>query len=232
MAVRARHAGDGVLRRADAVAQRHGLAVEVALGVLLQQVAENAPAVGVLDGVRAVAVFDEVRAKDDGGIDGDIAGGNGHRGGCLVAGQGVTGTRSAGTEVTGEDLVGRGRQRDGSVGKEVAVATMADAEMRTGNTAGDAADGTHVGGAGFGGAMTVIAYRAVVVVGDNVSVIVRTSYEDFEKVEIGSDVGAIAEASAHGRRSVVIAHDATVVLLVYTVGQHELGSYGAVGDGT
>ena len=108
---------------------------------------------------------------------------------------------------------------------------MTDAELRAGNTAGDAADGTHVGGGGIGGAMTVIAYRVVVVVGDNVSVVVRTSYEDSEKVEIGSDVGAIAEAAADGRRPVVIAHDATVGLFVYTVTQHELGSYGAVGDG-
>ena len=75
--------------------------------------------------------------------------------------------------------MGRGRQRDGSVGREVAIASMTDAELRTGNTAGDAADGTHVGGVGIGGAVTVIAYRAVVVVGDNVSVVVRTSYEDF-----------------------------------------------------
>ena len=163
-------------------------------------------------------------------IDGDIGRGNGHRGACLVAGQGVTGTRSAGAEVIVEGLVGRSRQRDGRVGSEVVVVTMTDAEISTGNTTGDATNGTHKGGAGFGGAMTVIAYGTVVIVGDNIIAAVRTSYEDFEIAETGSDVGAIAEAAAHGRRPVVIAHDATEVCFVLTVNQNKLCSHGAVGD--
>ncbi len=57
----ARHAGDGVLRRADVVAELHGLAAEaVPRVVVLQGVAEDAPARGGVDGVRAVAVDGEV----------------------------------------------------------------------------------------------------------------------------------------------------------------------------
>ena len=57
----ARHARDGILRRADVVAELHGLAAEAVVGVVVvEAVAEDVPARGGVDGVRAVAVDGEV----------------------------------------------------------------------------------------------------------------------------------------------------------------------------
>ena len=74
----ARHACDGILRRADVVAELHGLAAEAVVGVVVvEAVAEDVPARGGVDGVRAVAVDGEVggvggAAEGHGGIGADV----------------------------------------------------------------------------------------------------------------------------------------------------------------
>ena len=70
----ARHASDGVICRADISFQLHCLASEVALRIVFQYVAEDVPARDGPDGVRAVAVVNEMRG----------VGGAGKRHGCMT----------------------------------------------------------------------------------------------------------------------------------------------------
>ncbi len=68
----ARHARDGVLQRTDIVVQFHCLAAEAVVGgVVLQRIAEHAPAHSTPDGVRVVAVVGKV-GRGQGHVVGDI----------------------------------------------------------------------------------------------------------------------------------------------------------------
>ena len=86
MAAAACHTGDRVLSRADVRVQLHGLADEaVVVGIILQHVAEHAPALGTVDGVLIGSrLLDVGRVGGEGCRHGDIAGWHGEAEDAIV----------------------------------------------------------------------------------------------------------------------------------------------------
>ena len=159
----ARHACDGILRRADVVAELHRLAAEAVVGVVVvEAVAEDVPARGGVDGVRAVAVDGEVggvggAAEGHGGIGADVEriaadgravdtifidparGGGGKRDGSGVV---VRAAVREGGRGVGGGAVGEGELIDALVAATVGVifADTADGQV-AGGVVGAVADG-------------------------------------------------------------------------------------------